>query len=149
MMDVAHEGARDGSAVGTSSVSPERTGSSGREKTGTGMEGAGGKLDEGEGATARDAVSYPGGTESLTVLLAKASISSVEDCVTRTAGAVKGSGEFLAECAVVSEPGPEDCDDELEPFLEDLVEQAPPRGREAKTSIGESPGNQGLRHEQQ
>lgn len=50
---------------------------------------------------------------------------------------------------MAKEPGPEDCDEELEPFLEDLVERAPPWSREAKTIVGESLGNQGLRQAQQ
>ena len=45
---------------------------------------------------------------------------------------------------MAKEPGPEDCDEELEPFFEDLVERAPPRNREARTIVGESLGNQGL-----
>ena len=41
---------------------------------------------------------FGGGRGSLTVLSANASISSVDDCVTRGGmGAVKGSGEFRAE----------------------------------------------------
>lgn len=85
------------------------------------------------------------------MLSAKASISSADDCVGRIgAGAsIKGSGEFRSECAVAREPGPEDCDEEPEPFLDDLVERAPPRKRLAKTSAGESPGNHGLRQQQQ
>ena len=84
------------------------------------------------------------------MLSAKASISSVDDCVTcGRAVATKGSGEFRAEWAVVSEPGPDDCEEELEPFLEDLVERAPLRKREARTIVGESLGNHGLRHAQQ
>lgn len=62
---------------------------------------------------------------------------------------MNGSGELRAECAVAREPGPEDWDDELDPFLDDLVEWAPPRKREARIKVGESLGNQGLRHEQQ
>jgi hypothetical protein len=50
---------------------------------------------------------------------------------------------------VAREPGPEDCDEALEPFLEDLDERAPPRNREARTIMGESLGNQGLRQAQQ
>lgn len=61
----------------------------------------------------------------------------------------KGSGEFRAECAVARDPGPEDWDDELEPFLDDLVERAPPWKRLAKMIDGESPGNYGFRQEQQ
>ena len=89
--------------------------------------------------------------ETRIVASAKALISSVEDCVGRIrpgAGA-KGSGELRAECAVARDPGPEDWDDELEPFLDDFVERAPPRKRLAKTIVGESPGNHGLRQEQQ
>lgn len=63
--------------------------------------------------------------------------------------ATKGSGELRAECAVAREPGPEEWEDELDPFLEDLVERAPPRKREAIFRDGESPGNQGFWHEQQ
>ena len=81
---VADGGAREGTAVGTSSVPPEMTGSSGREKTDAcaGIGGAEGRLDEGEGAAARSAAVGPEGARSLTVVSAKASISSVEDCVT-------------------------------------------------------------------
>lgn len=81
----------------------------------------------------------------------KASISSTEDCVGRTgtgAGA-KGSGKFCRDLAEAREPGPEDWEDELDPFLDDFVDRAPPRKRLASTTVGESPGNHGLRHEQQ
>lgn len=117
-----------------------------------------GKFEEGEGALVERAVagallSCPKTVGSLMVLSANASISSAEDCVGfgRGAGAVasKGSGELRAECAVAREPGPEEWEEELDPFLEDLVERAPPRKREASASDGESLGNQGLRHEQQ
>lgn len=151
-MDAAHEGARDGTAVGTSLVKPVMTGSSGQEKTGADV---GGKFDEGDGAAAECVavgipLSGPTTAESRTVLSANASISSAEDCVTLAAEPVtNGSGEARSECAVAREPGPEDRDDELDPFLDDLVEQAPPRKREARRSAGESLGNQGLRHEQQ
>lgn len=98
--DAAREGARDGTAVGISSVSPEMIGRTGQEKTGGGAEGAGGRLEEGEGAAAQAwaSTALAGALESLTVLSANASISSVEDCVTWTVGmVVKGSGEFLSE----------------------------------------------------
>ena len=96
--DAAREGAREGTAVGTSSVPPTTTGSSGRKKTGAGAEDVGGRFEEGEGAAARVSASLRGGRVSLIVLSANASISSVDDCVTRGGmGALKGSGEFRAE----------------------------------------------------
>ena len=87
--EAAREGVWEGTAVGTSSVSPEMTGSPGREKTGAvaGREDAAGRLDEGEGAAARAVAVCPEGAESLTVVSAKASISSIEDCVICAAGA--------------------------------------------------------------
>ena len=110
-----------------------------------------GRLEEGEGAAARISAVTGGGAASLTVLSAKASISSVEDCVTCGAAVpviaiANGSGELRPEWAVAKEPGPEDCDEaeEEEPFLEDLVDRAPPRNREANTTLGESLGNHGL-----
>ena len=109
--DAAREGAREGTAVGASSVAPMTTGCSGREKT---RSDPGGKLDDGEGARAARAaaaVSRAGtASESRTVLSTKASISSVEDCVGKTGAGVdsKGSGEPRRECAVAREPGPED-----------------------------------------
>ena len=59
--DAAREGAREGTAVGMSSVPPMTTGSSGREKTGAGAEDVRGKFEEGEGAAARISVSLRGG----------------------------------------------------------------------------------------
>ena len=56
-IEAAREGVRDGTAVGKSSVRPETTGKSGREKTGAEMEGIRGRLEEGEGAAARGASS--------------------------------------------------------------------------------------------
>ena len=150
--EAARDGARDGTAVGRSSVAPEITGRVGREKTGVGPESRGGKLEDGEGAVAREASACWRVSESLTVLSAKASISSVEDCVSLTSGGfvvVKGSGELRSECAVAREPGPEDCEEELDSFLDDFVERAPPRNREASTSDGESLGNHGFLQEQQ
>ena len=135
--------------MGGSSVAPETARVSGREKTGT---EAGGKLDEGDGAFAERVVagallSCLTTVGSLIVLSVKASISSVEDCVGLGRGleAMKGSGEPCAECAVARDPGPDDWEEELEPFLDDLVERAPPRKREARIKVGESPGNQGFR----
>ena len=61
----------------------------------------------------------------------------------------KGSGEAWHETADTREPGPDDWDNELEPFLDDFVERAPPRKRLARTVVGASPGNQNFRHEQQ
>lgn len=46
-IDAARDGARDGTAVGTSSVAPTMIGGRGLEKTGI---EPGGRLDEGEGA---------------------------------------------------------------------------------------------------
>ena len=49
--DAAREGAREGTAVGTSSVAPVMTGrGAGREKTGSGFEG---RFEDGEGARER------------------------------------------------------------------------------------------------
>ena len=85
------------------------------------------------------------------VLSANASISSIEDCVGFGRGTrlSKGSGELRAECAVARNPGPDDWEEELEPFFDDFVDRAPPRKWEARINVGESPGNQGLRQEQQ
>lgn len=142
----AREGAREGTAVGTSSVvdtwavrvlaGPEKTGPDG------GMVSGGGR-----GAAAR-----PVAALRRTVLSAKASISSADDWVGKRgvgAAVMNGSGEARAECAVAREPGPEDGEDEPDPSFDDLVERAPPRKRLARTMVGESPGNQGLRQEQQ
>lgn len=97
-IDAAREGARDGTAVGTSSIPPAMTGSSGREKTGAGAEDVIGRFEEGDGAAAHASAPPRGGRANLTVLSANASISSVDDCVARGGtGVVKGSGEFRAE----------------------------------------------------
>jgi hypothetical protein len=153
LMDAARDGARDGTAVGMSSVAPTMTGRGGREKT---RGGADGRLDEGDGAWAEcsGALAFRGAavSEIRIVLSVKASISSTDDCVGTRPGAgagAKGSGECCCDRADASEPGPEDCDDELEPFFDDFVERAPPRKRLAKTIVGESEGNHGLRQEQQ
>ena len=126
LMDAARDGARDGTAVGTSSVAPAMTGRGGREKT---REGPGGRLDEGDGARAdrSGALASRGATASeiRIVLSVKALILSTDDCVGRRPGAgagAKGSGECCCDRADASEPGPEDCDDELEPFFNDFVE---------------------------
>ena len=93
------------------------------------MAGAGGKLEEGEGASVERVTNgallpCPTVVESLTVLSANASISSAEDCVILVGPVVvKGSGELRSECAVAREPGPEDWDEELDPFLDNLVER--------------------------
>ena len=108
--DAAREGAREGTAVGTSSEPPITIGSVGRVKTGSALEG---RLDDGEGARDQPGA---GGTCGVTVseirivLSAKASISSVEDCVGRTGAEVgtKGSGEGCCDRADAREPGPED-----------------------------------------
>ena len=153
LMDAARDGARDGTAVGTSSVAPATTGKGGRENTRGGFEG---RFDEGDGAWAEcsAAPASRGATASeiRIVLSVKASISSADDWVGRRPGAgvrAKGSGECCRDRADASEPGPEDCDDELEPFFDDFVERAPPRKRLARTIVGESVGNHGLRHAQQ
>ena len=90
------------------------------------------------------------------MLSANASISSVEDWVAWGGGGTSpivanGSGECRSEWAVARDPGPEvdDEEDDEEPFLEDFVERAPPRNREARITLGASPGNQGLRQAQQ
>ena len=145
-IEAAREGAREGTAVGTSSVEPTTTGGFGLEKTGA-LEP--GRFDDSVGAPAeRVSGSGPAVTvASRTVVSANASISSLDDCVglTGIGIATKGSGEARSECAVAKEPGPEDDEeDALEPFLEDLVERAPPRRRLEKATSGESPGNHGL-----
>jgi hypothetical protein len=147
VIDTAQEGAREGTAVGTSSVAAVMTGRGGRENTGTEPEG---RLDEGEGAQAdlsgASVLLDAPTSEIRTVLSPRALISSAEDCIGKTGleGKVNGSGELRPECAVAREPGPEDCNDKLDPFLDDLVEQAPPRKQLARTIVGESPGNHGL-----
>lgn len=153
LIDVAREGARDGTAVGTSSMAPTTIGRGGRENT---MAEPRGRLDEGDGARAdrSGALASRGMTTSETriVFSVSASISSTDDCVGKGPGAgaaTKGSGECCCDRTDAREPGPDDCDDELDPFLDDFVERAPPRKRLAKTSVGESVGNHGLQQEQQ
>ena len=80
-MDAAREGARDGTAVATSSVVLARW--SGQEKTGTRPIG---KFDEGKGVLAERRLSeamvpWLRVSASQMVFSAKASISSAEDCV--------------------------------------------------------------------
>ena len=118
--EAAREGAREGTAVGMSSVAPTTTaGISGQEKTRPGPEG---RLEDGEGTCSRLGMAVSRGaiaSEIRTVLSTNASISSVEDCVGKIpaggsggklgveAGS-KGSGECCCDHAEASEPGPED-----------------------------------------
>lgn len=76
--EAARDGAWEGTAVGMSSVALEEISGLGWEKTGP---EAGGRLEEGEGALVEraTAVSCPTTVESLMVLSANASISSVDD----------------------------------------------------------------------
>ena len=60
-IDAAREGARDGVAVGISSVPAVASDRPGREKTGADGSDAVGRLEEGEGAAARATVELRGG----------------------------------------------------------------------------------------